>query len=250
MGLYDDLNRYGLLAIGLIPEWVDQDTTPASYTGAPTGASAGVYLQDSPKALVQVNARERVHRREGRVQITTADLTTTVYTVTIDGTAVVYDASVALPADLDALVQGIAAAIEADATATLVVDAVQDPDNTDSVLITGKAQADWSLDATVAGGTGAVAATAAATGFGVRIYTTPGGLVKSGNTGNANAWAQPADASFPGNGYRGFVERLDVAGLDRLYVEVHSLTKHASDGAAVTATIAKVMVGPAVLEAT
>ena len=250
MGLYEDLNRAGLLAIGLIPEWVDQDDAAADYTGAPTGASSGVYLQDSPKTLVQVNAREAVHRREARVQVTVADLTTTVYTVTVSGTAVVYDASAELPANLAALVAGIAAAIEADAAATLVVDAVTDPDNPDTVLLTGKAEADWYLDVSVAGGTGALAATAAATGFDVRCYTTPGGLVKQGSTGKPNGWAKPVDASYPGNDYRGFVERLDTAGLDRLYVEVDNITKHASDGASVTATIAKVMVGPAVLEAT
>lgn len=249
MGLYDDLNRSGLLAIGLIPEWVDQDATTAAWTGAPNSAADGVYLQDSPRAMLHVAARESVHQREGRVTITTFDLTTTVYTVTIDGTPVVYDASAELPADNAALIAGIAAAIEADATATLVVDAVTDPADASSVLITGKAEADWSLDFGVAGGTGAGAATAAATGFDVRAYVTPGGIIKSGSAGNAAGWVQPADAIYSGNTYRGFTERLDVAGLDRLYLEVYNLTKHASDGAGVTATLAKVMVGPTVLEA-
>lgn len=250
MGLYEDLNRAGLLAIGLKPEWVDQDATAANYTGAPNAAADGVFLQNSPKALVQVNARESAHRRTGRVQITTADLTTTVYTVTIDGFPVVYDASVETPFDLAALVAGIAAKIEADASATLVVDAVTDPENPDTVLITGKAEADWSLDATVAGGTGAVSATADATGFDVRIWTTPGGVVKSGSTGKPNGWASPVDAVYSGRDYRGFVERLDVAGLERLYVELFNITNDGSDGAAVSVTIDRVMVGPAVLEAT
>lgn len=248
-GLYNQLNAAGLLAIGLKPEWVDQDGTPDDWTGAPAIATSGVYLQGSPKAMVQVNAREAVHRREGRVEITTADLTTTVYTTTIDGTAVVYNAAVELPADLAALVAGIAAKIELDAAATLVVDATTDPNDPNSVLITGKAEADWSLDATAAGGTGAVSATAAATGFDVRCYTTPGGIVKSSSTGKPNGWAAPVDAVYTGNTYRGFVERLTVAGLDRLYVEAYNLTKHAADGAAVVATLARVMVGPTVLEA-
>lgn len=245
MGLYDDLNRAGLLAIGLKPEWVDQ----GDYTGAPVNAAAGVYLQGSPKTLVHVAARESVHRREGRVQITTADLTTSVYTVTIDGTPVAYDASAELPANLAALVAGIAAAIEANGTTTLVVDAVTDPDAADTVLITGKAEADWSLDATVAGGTGAVAASAAAASFDMRIFVTPGGIVKTGSTGNANGWTMPVDADYTGLDYHGFTERYDTAGLDRLYVECGNLAGHGADGVAVTPTLARVMVGPAVLEA-
>ena len=249
MGLYDDLNRAGLLAIALQPEWVDQDAAPANWTGAPNSASDGVYLQASPKAMVQVNAREAVAYREGRVTVSTADLVATTYTVTIDGTAVVYDASAETPADLAALVAGIAAAIEADGTATLVVDAVTDPDDPNSVLITGKAEADWSLAIGVSGGAGVLTATAAATGFDLRCYSTPAGLVKADNTGKPGGWAQIVDAVYSGNTYRGFVERLNVAGVDRLYVEAYNLTKHASDGSSVVATLAKVMIGPAVLEA-
>lgn len=244
MGLYEDLNRAGLLAIGLTPEWVDL----TAYTGAPASPSSGAYLQGSPRAMLYVAAREDVQYRTGRVQITTTDLAAT-YTITVDGTAVVYDAAAEAPADLDALVAGIAAAIEADGTATLVVDALTDPDAADTVLITGKAEADWSLDAT-ATGSAVLAATADAADLDLRVWVTPGGLIKSGSTGNAGGWVQPVDAAYSGLGYRGAVERLDVAGLDRLYLEAYNVAGHASDGSAVQPQLARVMVGPTVLEAT
>lgn len=247
MGLYEDLNRAGLLAIALKPEWVDQ----SSYTGAPSSVSDGVYLQDSPKALVQVNARESVHRRDARITIATYDLTTTVYTVVIDGNSVVYDASVELPADNAALRAGIANKINTDGTVGPLVTATDDDaNNSDAILIVGDSEADFSFNCTVAGGSGAVTLTAAATGFDVRLYTSAGGIVKSGSIGAAQGWASPVDAEYSGNDYRGFVERLDVAGLERMYVELYNITKDGADGAAVVATIAKVMVGPAVLEAT
>lgn len=246
MGLFDDLNRAGLLAIALNPEWVDQ----TAFTGAPISATSGVFLQNSPKALVQVAAREDVSKREARVKIDTFDLTVTVYTVTISGTAVVYDASSELPASNAALVAGIAAKIEADGVATLVVDAITDPDDADTILIIGKAEPDWFLDATVAGGTGALTATAAATGFDVQLYSTNGGIIKTASTGAPGRWVSPADSLYAGMDYHGWIERFDVAGLARYYAEIKNVTKHASDGSGVTATIANVAIGPAVLEAT
>jgi hypothetical protein len=158
---------------------------------------------------------------------------------------------VELPASNAALRQGIADKINADGTVGPLVTASDDDANTsDAILIVGDSEADYSFDATVTGGAGTLSSlTAAATGFDVRVYVLPGGIVKSGSTGNPSGWVLPADAIYAGNSWRGFAERLDVAGLDRLYVEAYNLTKHASDGGSVVATLARVMVGPAVLEA-
>lgn len=253
MGLYNDLNLAGLLAIGLTPEWVD--VAEASYEVPPSSAASGVYLQGAPVVLLSVDLREEVHRRTSRVVITTADLTTTVYTVTIDGNAVVYDASSELPADATALVAGIASAIDSDGTVGAIVDAVADPDApTTTILITGKSKATYSISAKAVSGTGALTCNADAATAKLQVYFTAGGIVKSGSTGSPNRWKAPPSGLWDIDRH-GFTERLDCAGFDRVAVELHTIAGHANDGAAsgsvsITQNVAAVMVGPSVLEST
>lgn len=246
MGLFEDLNSAGLRAIGLVPQWVD--VAAAQYTGAPDSASDGVYLEDSPRALVYVAVREDVSLRTSRVVITSYDLTVTVYTVTIDGNAVVYDASVELPATNAALLEGIRDKINNDATVKLIVTADVDPDNTDTVRIKGDAEADYSINVTAVGGTGTLTFNADASTFDLRGYCTSGGIVKSGSVGNADRWVSPLDFYYTSNNYRGFMERFDVAGLDRLAVELENIAGHGSDGGSITLNVAGVMIGPTVIQ--
>lgn len=245
MGAFDQLNSGGLLSLGLNVEWVDQTT----YTGAPVGADAGVYLNGSPSGMFAVALREAAHTREARVEITTADLTTTVYTVTINGNDVDYDASAETPADADELLQGIVDAINADGTVGAIVTAAVDPDNADTVLLTGDDEDDYSIAVSVAGGTGALACTAAATSCSVRIWSTPGGIIKSGSTGY-DGWVKPANGLVTGVDSGGVMERITCGSMGRIYVELLSLDGHASDGGSVELTVARVMAGPSVLEAT
>ena len=121
MGLFDDLNRAGLLAIGLIPEWVDQvvDADP------PASDSSGAFLQNSPRAIGYVAAREDARRRTARLTVTVFDLTVSVYNVTIDAVLVTYDASVSLPASNADLISEIAALVDA-VSGGLVVNAITD----------------------------------------------------------------------------------------------------------------------------
>lgn len=261
MGSTEDLNRAGLLAIGLIPEWVDQGV----FTGAPNTTSRGVFLtgfgesKGTAGAQGQVNARAEVHRRTGRIKIDTFDLLVGVYSITIEAALLTYDTSVELPADNAALVQGLVDEINGGPAAiTDALTASVDPEDADAVLLLGDVEAGWSLDATLAGGTGAITVTADATGFDVRLFTTPGGILRSGtnpetlepNAGNPDGWALAANAEWPGNSYRGWHERFDIAGRDRAYLEVYNVTKDAADGATLTPTIHKVMIGPHVIEAT
>jgi hypothetical protein len=245
MGAFDNLNRGGLLALGLTVEWVDQTT----YTGAPVGADAGVYLNGSPSGMFAVALRESAHTREARVEVTTYDLTTTVYTVTIDGNDVDYDASAETPANNAALLQGIVDAINADGTVGAIVTAVVDPDNADTILITGDEEDDYSIAIGVAGGTGALACTAAAVSCAVRVWGTPGGIVKSGSTWY-DGWLKPPNGSYSALDYSGLLERIATGSIGRIYVELTELGKHGSDGGSVVATAARVMAGPSVLEAT
>lgn len=248
MGLYEDINRAGLLSIGLIPEWVD--ISSAEYLAPPDSDDAGVYLQNSPRVNLSVDLREEVHRRTARVVVGTADLTTTVYTVTINGTAVAYDASSALPANATALVAGIAAALEANGTVGPLVVATADPAApTTTILIKGVSSADFSIAIGVAGGTGTLSCNADAASCTVRIYYTAGGIVKTGSTGSGR-WKSPASGVWTSILAYGLWDKLDCGGAARAAVTLSSITGHASDGGSVTLNIARVMVGPSVLEAT
>ena len=257
MGTFEDLNVAGLLSIGLQPEWTDIEA--ADYTGAPSSAADGIplttgsSLSASPVAYFSVDVREEVQRRTVYYQVTTADLTTTVYSVEINGNTVAYDASSSLPASATALIAGIAAAINADGTVGPLVTAIADPARpTTHVKITGDTEVDFTFDGSVAGGTGAIALSGDAASCKVRVFLMAGGIIRDGSTGSTR-WKCP-----PGAGgivaewtadYRGLTDRLTVAGYSRIYVEIDDITKVTGDGT-VTATIAHVMAGPAVLEAT
>lgn len=248
MGLYEDINRAGLLSIGLMPEWVDIPS--ADYLTPPDAADSGVYLQNSPQVHVVVDLREEVHRRTARVVVGTADLTTTVYTVTINGTAVAYDASSALPASATALVAGIAAAIEANGTVGPLVVATADPDApTTTILIRGVGTADFSIAVGVAGGTGTLTCNADAVACIMQPYFSAGGIVKTGSTGSPNRWRRSADGAGTVNGLYGVWGMGGCGGMARIAVWLSSITGHASDGGTVTFNVARVMVGPSVLEA-
>lgn len=237
---FETLNAAGLLAIALTPEWVDQDATSAAYTGAPSSASSGVYLQESPRCLIYVALRESVAQRTARVTVTFDAAST--YVVTVNGVA----SAGATGASLAALL----ADLVTKSTALAGVTAIADPDDPlDTVRLTGDAEADFSIDVSVAGGAGTIACTADASSCEVRAFFTPGGIVKDGSTGNENGWVVPPNSSWTLT-YRGLMERADCAGFGRGYLEIHTIAGHASDGASVTLTVQRVMIGPAVLEAT
>lgn len=249
---FADLNDAGLLAIALIPEWVDQDAATSDYTGAPDAASAGVYLQASPKAVGEIKLREEVHRRTARIVVGVGDTATT-YTISIDGNTV---ATVPSASVVATTVSEWADDINADVTVGALVTASVDPDDATgaTLLIQGIAEADYSIDYTLAGGTGTVTSfTADASSAAGRFFVSRGGLTKSGSdTGKENSWALALNGDLGAITYRGMTERFDVAGYTNGYLEVYDIAGVAGDGAtnAVTLTIYSVAIGPAVLEAT
>lgn len=263
-GNAESLNAAGLLAIALTPEWVDQ----ASYTGAPTSASAGVSLAVSelnatPKAMVRVSARTNVHRREARVTVTTRDATAN-YTVTVNGTAIA--TTTGAFANNDLILVELKAKIAADATvggaagASQVVTSIlldANGDETDgtvaggtaaaTLVVQGTVEADYSI-AVSAGGTGVLACEADPVSFDLRVFGYEAGIVRDGSDASSG-WDMILDGDYTSLDYRGFIERYDVAGLSRLYVEVDNIAGHASDGGTVTYAMSRVRIGPSVLEA-
>lgn len=242
-GAFETLNLKGLDALGLNPIWTDVET----YTTIPDGADDGVYLYGSPKALGFVALRENVAKRTARVVITTAALTGTTYTVSINGNDVDYNSTSETPADADELVQGIVDAINNDGTVGPIVTASVDQDDEAglTIKIVGDTEADYSIDTTLTGGTGAVTVNADACSCDVRFYATHGGSVASEEDGAANVWVQPLDGLYEDIDYHGFLERFDIGGCDRAKIVLENLAGHADDGDEVTLN-AHVMIGPSV----
>jgi len=243
--LYETVNILSVLLGARRPQWVTQ----AAYTGIPAAPSAGVSLENSPRAQVVVDLREEAHRRSARITVPVADLLVGIYRVIVDGNTVDYDASVELPADAAALVQGVADGIAASAPANTIVTATA-VDSTgaggpvDTILLRGIAEPDYSISLAVVGGTGelagiADAATAQAIAwFAARPPNAPG------------TWRRANGATYNVD-TRGFVERFDTAGLDRIYIELRVVAGDAGDGATPPSvlTLAPVVtLGPSVLE--
>jgi len=244
---FEQLNNAGLKAIGLIPEWVHQP----DHLNPPNSPSDGIYLQESPRSMIAVATRTNSAHRTARIVLDVIDLTTSVYTTVINGNSVVYDAAAELPATAADLISGIADKINADGTVSLIVVAAPDSNALETtIIIGGKALADFSFDFTIAGGTGTYSEiTADASMLDVDLWFLMGGIVKSGSTGPENSWIQADDGNWQNVDYRGLVNRLDSAGIQRCYVRTENITGHAADGISVDLTISYVGVGPSVLEA-
>lgn len=260
MGLYEDLNRLSLQAIGARPQWelIGAD----DCTGRPGVASDGVYLEDSPSTLVSVALRPKASGRRCDVTVTTFDATAT-YTVTINGTAF---ANVT-PTDADNLLTElrdaiVASAVVGQAAATPLVnaqclDAAGDDVATsgeDAVTLRVYGDEDNGVDysiAIAATGTGVLACVADPVSCSLDLWALLGGVAKDGAGNDPNedeaAWRYIASATYAVTS-KGRVERYDTAGIDRLYVQLSSIAGHASDGGTVTLGDPIVHVGPAVVE--
>ena len=266
---YEALNDAGLLSIALMPQWEDQTVSQGTAAGwdmpLPTSLSAGVYLQASPKAMVMVATRAFAHRREALVTVDTLDATAN-YTTTISGTAIATTSGTFGTADIvlvelkakiaaDATVGGaaggnqIVTSVLLDSAGAETLGTVAGGNPAVSLQIQGTVEADFYL-AISATGTGVLAATADASTFDVQVLSTMGGIIRSGSTGYTLGWVAPGDSLYSGQTSLGWVERQSVAGIDRLYLQVLNITGHVSDGATVLPSLARVSIGPAVLEAT
>lgn len=245
--IYSTATELAVLAAGRAPKQTDG----ASVTSEPANAGAGVYLEQAVRTLVEVTLREETHRRTVRLGITAnLDLLST-YTVTIDGTAVAYDAAAGSAADLEDVVDGIAAAINANGTVNQLVTAtaVDDDDTTTSprtkVLIRGLSGQAYAVNFTEVGpGTNpTLVALADYESCEMRLWWLAGARVGSEASGR---WVAPS-GPVPVSRF-GFEERYDSAGLDRCHVQVLNLLGHPADGLMVTYAAPVVKIGPALSE--
>lgn len=217
MGLFETLNRLGVLSVGRRPEWKQQLTT----TGPPASAGAGVSIAGSVKTLVSISLRENAAFHTARVSLTYAAATT--YKVTIGATAL----TVAATTDAATTLQAIATAINADPVANLLVLATVEDDQ---VVIRGLAQAGFAAAGEITAGTGTITVTQDATEATAYVHLLAGGI-----GARPPHWVLARNGTLDAD-FRGLTERLDTAGFDRMYVEV------VADGSCTVA------IGPGVVE--
>jgi hypothetical protein len=244
--LYTTATELAVLHAARSPAW----GAPATPTAEPANAGAGVALQGAIKTLVHVSLREETHRRTVRLGITSPDLAA-VYTVTIDGTAVAYDAAADTAASLEEVVDGIAAVLNANGAVNQLIEAeaVNDDDGTDTprtkVRIRGKLGAAYAVNFTQVG-PGAdpvLSAVADYESAELRLWWYPGARVGVAPPGR---WVAPS-GPVPIPRF-GFLERYDSAGLDRCHVQLLNLLGHPADGLMVTYAEPLVLVGPGLSE--
>jgi len=239
--LYTTATELAILLAGRTPVWEAQ----ADSAVPPSAANSGVYLESAVRALVHVSLREQAHRRTARLTIPVVDLTC-VYTVRIDGTAVAYDATAGGAVDLEDIVDGIAAAITADGTVNQIVTATAVDESgaaaRDTVLIRGIGEADFGIDFTESDAA-TLACIADPCGAEMRLWWFMG--ARPGST-PPQVWAWSGELYQLDR--RGRVVRLDVAGMDRLHVQLASRIGHSGDGSMVTFATPTTSIGPALSE--
>lgn len=235
--IYTAATQLAVLQAGRTPVWTAQDGI-----AIPDSAADGVYLDGAVRTLAYVSLREVAHARRARLTIPTVDLSAT-YTTTINGTAVAYNAgSGGADADRAAVIDGIIAAINADGTVGPLVTATAEGTPHDTVLITGDSEADYSI-AFAGGGSSVVACVADLCSAECWPWFAPGARVDSTPP---TAWVVGGEAVVVDR--RGYLERLDTAGLDRLHLQLAHTAGQLGDGSATTYRDPDVYVGPCLSE--
>ena len=225
-------NQLLILSAGRRPAWRAQ-TVSDDVLNPPAAASDGVALSDAVVAGVRIDLREDVAFRTVRVTFPTVDLAANI-TVTIAGTGVTVNGPFANRA---AIVDALVTAINADGTVGPLVAATYEGTPHDTLLLTGRSSADYSVTASSsAGGTFAYAgdaASATAVLFAIDHDTT--GLLD-------DRWAKVEGISYSVD-QKGLSDRIVCGGYDQLYVQITGVQRVTNDNAAIVMTPA-IHVGP------
>lgn len=233
-------NMFAVQSVCANPLWTPQ----SGYTGAPSSLAAGVDVAASVAAGWQVQLRPRAAvtgfpGRQVVISIDTLDDAAD-YTLTVDGTDCTYSAS---GGDTIAdVLEGWAAVINAEVTASLVVVAVA---TSTTLTVTGLGEADWTIGL-AATGTAEVSGVADPTTASARwwVYGSAG---SNYNTNYASGQAWTLAGGLPGltYDYRGAGDIVATNWAARLYVELYGITGSgdvAGSGATITYA-AQVVIG-------
>jgi hypothetical protein len=240
--IFTTATELAILLAARAPVW----TSPAlaAFTAAPVDANSGVYLDGAARTDVFVRLREEARRRTARLYIDTVDANAT-YTVTINGTAVNFVAS---GSTLEQIVDGLAAAINGNGTLGPLVtatatDTAGSAAGRDHVLIVGDTELDFGIDFTRSGVTAVLRCVADRSRCKVVLWWAMG--ARPGST-------PPSGWVSDGEEYevmrRGWVQRFDSAGFDRLHVQLLELVGDQGDGTMVTYRDPVVSIGPCLSE--
>lgn len=256
-GAYNRANVVAILGAARAPRMFRM----SSFSGAPTSGTSGVSLIQSDSdgvlfCLYLLACREDVAKRTVRVS-ENSFLVSQTYTVYIDGSAagnqVTYTAG-ALD-DWEDVVDGLIADLPAKALADAAVTMTKTGSATAGWVleIKGKAEADYTVDWAATGGA-TVTMTAEPTSAEARFYNLMRGTDINATDEDDwdSSWAFIANSDITLD-YRGKTDRLDVAGYERVYVEVYSEAGPIGDGAlggsgAITYEMGGVWFGPCILE--
>ena len=232
--IYTTATNLAILRSGRAPVWV----TGSSLT-PPALVTDGAALNAAVITLLHVSMRVAPAHRTATLTLPGGAALTGNYTVTVDGNAVVYNATAGAPADLAALMTAITAAVVGNGTISAIVDAV---DVASALILTGVGEEDFSIDFTHSGATVCEIEADPSTAdlrmwwfAGARVGVTP-----------------PQIWTWDGDDYsvthRGMVRRFETAGLDRVMVQLYNVAGHPGDGALVTYTDPIVSIGPCLSE--
>lgn len=223
-------NQLLILSAGRRPAWRAQ-TVSDDVLNPPAAASDGVALSDAVVAGVRIDLREDVAFRTVRVTFPTLDLAANI-TVTIAGTGVVVNGPFA---DRAAIVDALVTAINADGTVGPLVSATYEGTPHDTLLLTGRSSADYSVTASSsAGGTFAYAGDAAsATAVLYAIDHDTTGLLE-------DRWAKISNYTVD---QKGISARQVCGGYDQLYVQLTGVQRVTNDNSAIVMTPA-IHIGP------
>jgi hypothetical protein len=248
MSAFETANLLAILAAGRRPVWAVQPD--ADQTIVPNTPSAGVSLSvgSGAPALyteIVVRVREVPHARTSYYIVSTVDLVAT-YTFAVNGgTPISYDADAEGALSLTDILEGLKAAVEADGTTNGLVSAeviaatstepamlrIRDKTATDHYINTfddspGSAVVEVESDA-------------------VSCTATPWAYPRNTtalSTTSPNCWSRTTQAALSVT-ENNLAVRLETAGYERLYMQLGSVTGHASDDADVTPTV-YVLIGP------
>lgn len=235
----DDFSRANqllILSAGRRPVWYAQTVTD-DVRNPPAAASDGVALSDAVVAGIKIDLRENVAFRTTRITFPTVDLAAN-YTVTIASNAVTVNGPFA---DKAAIVDALIVAITADGTVGPIVAVTSEGTPHDTLLITGKSSADYSVTATNTGtgtfGFAGDAESATAVLFAIEHDTT--GLL-------VERWAKMEGISYSVD-QKGLSDRVVCGGYDQLYIQLTDVKRVVNDNAAIVMTPA-IHIGPCVTE--
>lgn len=240
---YTTATSLAILSVGRAPVWKALDDLEPALA-PPAAANSGVALQNAVRTLIYCSLRSNPHHRSARLTIANVDLGA-VYTVTVNGIEVGHDASSG-DTDLEDVIEGIVDAINSDADASGVVTATaidtDDDEVVDAVRLDGIGPEDYSVAFSGDGSATCTCRTEYATAT-LRPWYTMGSRVSETPP---QPWVASGDAYEVD--WRGRVERLDTAGLDRLHLELEDLAGVPGDGAGVTYADPTLAIGPCLAE--